>query len=325
MEDFTADKYRGDIDKIRNVASQRGLKLGHQDMDELWSYDSGRPLVIYGMPRSGKTEVMFEILIQLSVLHGKKHFVLSPETGEVEEVYTELISKYIGKPVYKNKRGGETNKYAMSDAEFESGYQWVREYFYVVDPLKDLPKKFDIDEVYALKNEVESNSDWRFETIIIDTWLELSSSDPIYQHVDRVIKTAREHDQKEKTTTIFTVHANDSKVYFDKTKNKEYYPRPKPQEMSGGKGWFRLGYTVIAVYRPDPDIFVCEENESWIIFDKVKPKRLGRMGSVSWFWDWRVNRFYEKHDNQNIYGSTNNTIDVLPRIENEETNYEDIF
>ena len=325
MEGFTADSYRGNIDKIRNEASERGLKIGHQDMDELWSYEGGRPLVIYGMPRSGKTEVLFEILMQLSVLHGKKHFVLSPETGEVEEVYAELISKYIGKPVYKNKQGGEANKYAMTDAEFETGYQWVREHFYVVDPLKDLPKGFDIAEVYALKNEVETNSEWKFDTITIDTWLELSSKEPIYIHVDNVIKTAREHDQKEKTTTIFSVHANDSKVYFDKNKNKEYYPRPKPQEMSGGKGWFRLGYTIIAVYRPDHEIFNCDENESWIIFDKVKPKKLGRTGSISWFWDWKVNRFYEKHDNQNIYGSTKNIIDTLPRIENTNNDYEDIF
>ena len=326
MEDFTADRYRIKIDEVRNESPMRGLPLGHKHLDEHWSYAGGRPLVIYGMPRSGKTEVMFEILIQLSILHNKKHFIISPETGDVAEVYTELMSKYIGKPIQKNKQGGVENKYAMSDAEFENAYGWVREHFYVVDPLKDLPKGFDIKEVYELKDEVEANSNWNFETIVIDTWLELSSSEPIYTHVDKVIKEARLHDQREKTTTIFTVHANDSKVYFDKTKNKEYYPRPKPQEMSGGKAWFRLGYTIIAVYRPDPDIFMCADNESWIIFDKIKPKRLGKVGSISWFWDWKVNRFYERHDNNNIFGATKNDIDVLPRIEVEEdTNFEDLF
>lgn len=326
MENFNADKHRADIDSVRNESTVRGLPFGHKNFDEHFSYAGGRPLVIYGMPRSGKTEVMFELLIQLSVLHNKKHFILSPETGTVAEVYTELMSKYIGKPIQKKRSTTEDNKFAMTDTEYEIAYQWVSSHFYVVDMLTELPKGFDIEDVYELKDKIELNSDWDFETVVIDTWLELSSTEPIFAHVDKVIKAARTHDHRENMTTIFTVHANDSKVYFDKGSGKEYYPRPKPQEMSGGRGWFRLGYTIIAVYRPDHEIIPCEENESWIIFDKVKPKRLGKMGIVSWFWDWKTNRFYEKHDHQNIYGATKNVIDALPRIEIEEdTNLEDLF
>ncbi len=307
MDNFTADKYRIQIEKVRNESSGKGLPIGFGDVDQIWSYEEGRPMIIYGMPRSGKTEVMFEILIQLSVMHGRKHFILSPETGQPEDVYSEIISKYIAKPIRKISTGNKENIYAMSDSEFENAYQWAREHFYVVDPLNDLPNNYDIVDIYKLKEEVESNSGWTFSTIIIDTWLELSpqNGEAIYAQVNRIFKMARTYDEKNKTTTLFTIHANDTKAYFDKGTGKEFYPIPKPQQMSGGSTWFRLGYTVLAVHRPDTEVFTdVKHNESWLIFQKVKPKKLGKGGLAKWFWDWKRNRFYEERDGFKQYANT---------------------
>ncbi len=58
----------------------------------------GYPLFVAGNPGSGKTEFIFEILINTSIMYGWKHFIYCGEGGNIEHIYNELLFKYLQKP-----------------------------------------------------------------------------------------------------------------------------------------------------------------------------------------------------------------------------------
>lgn len=292
---YSIDKFKGKLDQERLEPSIRGLDLGFELLHKIFTWVIGRPFIVYGYPGHGKTEVCFEFLIQLSIIHNKQHFILSPETGngEARDVVRELISKYGGK-----------NWKKMTQAEYENAFSWVREYFYVVDPNNELKTDYTLQDVYDLCDQIERDSHWRFSTVMVDTWKELNNGGvPVFQHVENIIKGSRNQDHKQKRTTLITVHAKDDRPLFDKGTHKKWLPIPTPSNMNGGTNWWYLGYSILCVYRPDTDVIPdTAYNESWLIFQKVKPKEAGKAGMVKWFYDLDKGRFYEKINGHTTYG-----------------------
>lgn len=292
---YNIDKYKGKLDVERQQERTRGLDLGFEELHKNFTWYLGRPFIVYGYPGHGKTEVCFEMLIQLSIIHHLKHFIISPETGngEARDVVRELITKY-GRKHWKE----------MSQAEYENAFNWVREYFYVCDPNSELPKDYTIGQVYDYVDQVERDSTWMFNTVMIDTWLELNNEgQPVFEQVKSLIKESRYQDYERRRTTLITVHAKDDKPLFDKTTHKRWLPIPSPSNMNGGTNWWYLGYSILCVFRPDTDVIPdTAYNESWLIFQKVKPKEAGKAGMVKWFYDLEKSRFYEKINGHSTYG-----------------------
>jgi len=99
-------KKLSDVSKELNTLYVDGLEMGKgvgwQWNDFPYSIRLGSTTYLAGAPASGKSEFWFEMLINLSCLHGWKHVIYSPETGSHVDVYSEIMHKFVGKPYVKN-------------------------------------------------------------------------------------------------------------------------------------------------------------------------------------------------------------------------------
>lgn len=292
------DRYRGELEVIRNEAQTAGLLTGFQSLDEYYQFKQGYPLIIYGLPYSGKTYFIFQMLINLSRTYGKKHFIYSPETGSGAEVLETLLCIYTGKDVRLMKDKEQVNLFAMTHAEFEDAYNFIREHFYIADT-PDFPKQITLEAYYQHVHDIANESEFSLDTCLIDPWAEISiDHQQLHVSVSEALGTMREHDKANKMTTIVLNHTNEIKPIFDREKQTTYDPIPNPTQMYGGQMWFRRGYSIMLVYRPNALVFGCAENETWIFVQKSKPRGYGTKGRASLMWNNSKSQFYDDTNTQ---------------------------
>lgn len=297
----TADQARNEILNIRQNSILIGESLGIPSLDDLVTIKKGYPFFIAGMPHSGKTEFTFEIMINLSERLGWRHFVYSPETGSAAEIYAKLAHKKAGKPVRLFKAKGQENRFAMSDAEFEVAYAWIREYFVIMDPDTAEKDTFTLREFCDNVLQCEAELGIKFDTVMIDPFIDLDDDrEMIGVREDKQLKFGlryvRKFAKSHNKCFIIVHHTADVKPIVTKEGNR-YVPPPMPNEWAGGKMWHRLAFTMLLVWRP-PTFLLNDngepfaENETIIFNQKAKPEGTGRLGSKSIFWDWRRSRYY---------------------------------
>ena len=75
------ENIKPELDNLRIKGNERGANVGWQWERFPYTVKLGCTTYIGAAPASGKTEFWFEILINLSCLHGWNHVIYSPEAG----------------------------------------------------------------------------------------------------------------------------------------------------------------------------------------------------------------------------------------------------
>lgn len=289
--------------RLRERERKGGQYLGFDTLDEHYQWKQGHPLIIFGEAGSGKSEFLYELLINLSNLYAKKHFLFTPEFGTAAQVLNGLVEKVIGKQVNKLDRYGNENSYHMSDEDYARGVKFVNQHFYISDTT-DYPQANAITakHVYDLADTVSLDFG-AFDTISIDPWTQISKGIQSYEeHVGGFLINARMDGQEKKRTSIVVVHPSKSQKIWDKANQRYWIAQSKSNDLHGGETWKRSGDCIIQVYRPDPLIFDCAPNETWITLEKIRPRDAGKLGTVKLYWDGhKQGRYYEIIDGQNFF------------------------
>ena len=305
---------------LRTEGHVRGEKTGFKVLDEVWSVKKGYPLFIAGEPHSGKTEFWMEIMMWMSISKGWKHFILSPESGSPEEIYSTLCHKYKRKN-YRQfyKQGVKFDEY-QTEAEATESEMFVDKHFYILDPDSDevqqvLQGDIGLNKFYDILEEVELTEGISFDTVTIDPWNELKPENPLNLQRDELLasylNTVRRKSKKYNRIDCLINHVTDSAVMFheqeDEQGNKHrvaYHLPATPKQWAGGQTWFRKGFQMILIYRPYPwmNAPICEgasasgvaPNETWVMIQKARPKGTAtHKAQVSLFFDVAKNSYYE--------------------------------
>lgn len=276
---------------IKHEKIVRGKSIGW-DWELLpFTIKEGCTTYIGAAPASGKTELWFEFLINLSCLHGWNHAVFSPETGSAAEIYSELCYKYIGKP-YVN---GENS---MTQAEQVKAEMFVNEHFIIIDPIDE---DLTLQKFYELIDEIERKEEMTIHTTTIDPWNELTEE---YIHSDlgredkylsRILGLARKNARKTNRHNCIINHVRDQAPV---TKDgNTFYPMPTARDFAGGQVWFRKGLCVLIPWRPpvgllDSDNKPYEKNEVHLKVAKSKPKGVSKNGTYKLYLDVEKYQYY---------------------------------
>lgn len=306
-----------DVNTLRETGYQKGESTGFECLDEIMSLKRGYPLFIAGMPHSGKTEFVLELLMSASERFGWKHCVYLGETGTKAEIFGELCHKFIGKPFMKLLSKDKENQYAMSDEERMEAEVFVNNHFYICDP--DGSYKFE--DFYTQIRDYELQFGIEFDTTLFDPFFDFEMRfDREDLYLKDKLKTCKKDAFKHKRINILVHHIADIAPLYHKETKRRYYPIAMPNEWAGGRTWFRRAFTMLQVYRPmdfmtnskgDPVM----ENETWILNQKAKPKGTGKIGQVSLAWDWKRSRFYEPNLTGNRYAGGKVFKDSNPETE----------
>jgi hypothetical protein len=281
---------------VRQQVDVKGKSIGW-DWDMLpFTIKEGATTYIGAAPASGKTELWFEILINLSCLHGWNHVVFSPETGSSAEIFSELCYKYIGKPYVQGKN-------SMTNSEQVSAEMFVNEHFIVIDPIDE---DLTITKFYELVDEIERKEQITIHTTTIDPWNELAEEfipadlGREDKYLSRILGLVRKNARKTGRHNCVINHVRDQPMVAAKTiagTDISYFPMPSARDFAGGQVWFRKGLSVLIPWRPpyglaDADGVGAEKNEVHLKVAKSKPKGVSKNGVYKLFLDVERYQYY---------------------------------
>ena len=302
---YSIDECYDSVKTLYREGLTKGAYCGFNSLDEFYSLKKGGTTYLYGSPTSGKTEFWLEVLMTTSELHGYKHVVYLPESGNRDNIIAELISKYAKKPFYKDYKNHLTQQ------ELDMYLPALNNHFYIIDP-KD--KAITIQTFFEQVADIEKKKGIKIDTTCIDPWNELKHDFTEDGRQDLYIEaklgsiranaeTFNRHNvvithTKTQAPTEGT-HMNGGKMF--------YLPIPTTNDIAGGPSWFRKAMMLIAVWRHPQGLINKEtgapfaDNEVQIVIQKFKPKGTGKKGTVKLFYDLQKNRYYEMENGSPRY------------------------
>jgi hypothetical protein len=280
-----------ELNELRQKGVRRGYSTGFPWQVFPYTVKLGSTTYIASSPGSGKSELVKEVQINLSCLHGFNHVVFTPETGSVQEVFAEYCHSFMGKPYIKGNN-------SMSDTEQIQAEMFINEHFIIVDPIDE---DLTVTDFYNLVDDIERDTGKKIHTTVIDPWNELTEQlipedmGREDKYVSRILGMVRKNARRTNRHHFIVTHVRDQGVVIKK--GISYYPMPTAREFAGGQSWFRKGNTMIIPWRPPYGLKDSAgneylDNELRVKVAKAKPKGVAKKGIFRLFLDTDRYQYY---------------------------------
>lgn len=261
-----------DIRDLFERGIQKGLEIDQKIIDEYVTWETGRLVIITGIPASGKSEFVDHIVCKLNIKHGWKCGFFTPENYPLKFHYRKLFEKIIGKEFSINK---------CNELEWDTAYDYIRNNFFYILNEDDFTVKSILESAKIL---VKTRG---IKLIVIDPYNKLdhkytdSETQYISRFLDQLTLFAKMND-----ILIFLI-AHPRKM----NKNKEgKIEVPSLYDISGSANFYNKTDYGITVHRKTDDQNVMM-NEVEVYFQKIKYKHIGKQGIISLNYDYITGRF----------------------------------
>lgn len=251
---FTVSDFEQSLDAIFEFGLQKGVVIGHDNIDRLISFETKRLCMVTGYPSSGKSEFIDEMAERLNMRYGWRFAYFSPENAPLAYHASKLVEKFTGK---KFKKGILTaGEYRQVKEHLEQNFFFIAPSNYKVDTILEKAK-------YLVRRK-------GIKALVIDPYnrLEdekggLKETDYISQLLDRLTNFAQQHD------ILIILMAHPTKPA--KNKDGKIDP-PTLYDISGSAHFFNKADFGIVVHRDRLN------NTVEIHIEKVKFRHLGEKG-----------------------------------------------
>ena len=252
---YGASEYLNDIKDIYANGHGRGASTGFPAIDELFTIAEGQLSIVTGMPSSGKSEFIDQIMVNLAQRESWKFAVCSFENPPHMHI-AKLAEKVTGKPFYDGLGP------RMTEEELEEAIAFINEHFVFLES-KDGGMS-TIDSVIERTKQAVMRLGVR--GLIIDpyNYIEQSGSEEhnsISHMLSRITAFAKAHG----IHVWFVAHPQKMYPREDGT-----YAVPKGMNISGSAAWFAKADLGITVHRSED----CVEIHCW----KSRFKWTGQQG-----------------------------------------------
>ena len=308
-----------ELEKRRRLNRRRGLDFAWPNLNELASLKKGYPIMIAGEGGVGKTELILDIMINASLMHGWRWLVMSPEMGDRDEIIEQLIEKLSNGEIVDKIRDNETvdpNHPPMTDEKFSKLLMWINKYFRILDPMENWTDELEnlnlnLKNFFEQVHEEEKRLGGQFDGICIDPFNELDIDwTNIMNSVKNELNVLIAWTKRKEYLTILTNHVKDKTEVREKDDSGDFFfwtPPVKKEEWAYGQQFDRKGYQMILVYNPHKthqrtaanlgDAEMKHSIENYhnvreILVQKSKPKGVGKTGKCRLFFSKTLNRNY---------------------------------
>ena len=288
---YKAEDVRDSLSTLRNEGVKKGAWTGFDSLFDKYSVKKGSTTYIYAGAHQGKSQFGFELMMNLSEYSGWKWAVYTPETGSPTEVFAELLWVYLRKPFLIN------DHLTATDEETEKAISFINDHFYIIDSgLQDL----SVEGFFTAVDQIEAENFITIDGCMIDPFTEIKTDvasgvrDDIA--IGQVLTKIRKHSAEKDYHTIVTVHTKHQQAKYKS--GVPYVDKPTMNDIAGGMQWSRKGMMVVNVWRcpyglEDGNGVPYEPNQVEITIVKAKPKIVGKLGTVTLYYDKMKNRYYE--------------------------------
>lgn len=250
---------------------QLGKSTGWDNLDEYLRIETKTLNILTGIPMSGKSEWLDQLMLHTVKKHGWKWAVYSPENYPIENHFQKLAEKWVGKPMFDFWQ-----QPCMTRDECQGA---IRQLTPHVKMLTFGEKPATTDELISRIKVCKYR--WGIKGVIIDPYNELDHSRPSSQteseYISEFLGTLRNfgrlHD------ICIWVVAHPKKLV---KRDDGQYPVPTPYDISGSAHWRNKADVCVSVWRKmgnavDPGVHIHVQ--------KVRNKNLGTTGTAALSWD----------------------------------------
>ena len=173
---YSLADYESELDTMWREGLQRGKTIGHENFDRLISFETKRLLIVTGVPSSGKSEFIDEMVVRLNVRYGWKAAFFSPENLPMKYHASKIIEKLTGKKFSES---------TMSAVEYEAAKHYYSSNFkhilpeekYTLDAILDKAKflvrrngikVLVIDPYNRIESDIGTQSETNYISKILD-------------------------------------------------------------------------------------------------------------------------------------------------------------
>jgi len=267
---YGASEYLNDIKDIYANGHGRGASTGFPAIDELFTIAEGQLSIVTGMPSSGKSEFIDQIMVNLARRESWKFAVCSFENPPHMHI-AKLAEKVTGKPFYDGLGP------RMTEEELEEAIVFINEHFVFLES-KDGGMS-TIDSVIERTKQAVMRLGVR--GLIIDpyNYIEQTGAEEhngISQMLSRITAFAKAHG----IHVWFVAHPQKMYPREDGT-----YAVPKGMNISGSAAWFAKADLGITVHRTED----CVEIHCW----KSRFKWTGQQGVACLTYELSNGRYHD--------------------------------
>lgn len=294
---------KDNIEKIVKNPVQRGKETGFKCLDELYTTKKGSFTCWLGSPAHGKSELIFEMLINQAYKYGEISLIYSPETGTVEEIMIELAHKYLKKQIVRHNPLNEV----ATELDMHMALEWVDHHFVIIDGDENA---YSFTQICEEGERFEKENNVTISNIMAEPYNELVHDMKDFGgrqdlYIEWFMTEIRRYCKKKGKHVHMSFHTGSQTA--QKVGGITFYAMPKAREAAGGQAAFRKAMTWINIWRPANGLKnaqgnLYQPNEVLINIEKAKPKYISYRGTCSLFFDTVKNRFYEKINGMDCYG-----------------------
>ena len=283
-----------DILKYREQGALRGVYLGFPELHEKYTMSLPGITDWSGIPGSGKTELLLELLLNTSLYYGWKHIIYVPDVGDKNAALAILIHKITGKTFDKRF----VNSNYISEEEVIKELDWVLYHFHILYKT-DEKQKITPYEFWDMAVELNKNTQGGIQTATIDSWKDMKryvghGGEPIGRD-DLYLEDVLNY--RNTLSEIYKMHfhtvIHPLKPELDKDGKRK---APTPYELKGGPTWYDMGKVQVTVHRTDGT-----PNEVSVIVTKAKPETVASLGSVKMFFNKKSRAFHWNYNGNDTY------------------------
>ncbi len=251
---FTISDFEQSLDTIWEYGLQKGVTMGHENIDQLISFETKRLCLVTGYPGSGKSEFIDEMAERLNIRYGWRFAYFSPENAPLAYHASKLVEKFTGK--HFDRQHLSIGEYTQVKRHLEQNFFFILPSDYKVATILDKAK-------YLVRRR-------GIKVLVIDPYNRLEDekggmkeTDYISLLLDRLTNFAQQND------VLVILMAHPTKP----AKNKEgKIDPPTLYDISGSAHFFNKADFGIVVHRDKANDLV------EIKIEKVKFRHLGMPG-----------------------------------------------
>ena len=251
-----------DLERLyQGMGVERVKPTGWDALDFLWTFAEGQTTLFYGVPGSGKSEFVDNLIVNLCRKYNYHAAVFSPEYFPPERYVAKWIEKYSGGNFFYGDG-------RITELELPEYARWVQNHLSVL-----MPEEFSVDALLELAEvEVYRN---RSKILLLDNWSamvqdndRITETKRIGQELTKLINWGRNHD-----CAVFIVH-HPTKI--QRMPNRKSYFKPRPYDMSGSAQWYNKADSILCIWRDMDD----GRNPVEIDVQKIRYKEIGQEGTA---------------------------------------------
>jgi twinkle protein len=269
---FRVQDFKADVKHYYLNGLTQGVKVYHDNLNDLVTWVTGRLAMFTGIPGMGKSEAVDEIITQLNVLHGWKSGIFSPENFPFEYHVGKIAEKLIGKKFDKD---------GMNEGELEMAIDYINDNFYFI-----LPE----DENYSLDSLLARTQDliYRYgvRVFVLDPWnrIEHQYEGSETKYIGKTLTKLQNFAQRNDILIILVAHP----VKMGKDAAGRYIV-PNMYDISGSAHFFNQCDYGVSVHRRNKGVKGFEHIE--IHVQKVRFKSWGPGGLATFMYNSTNGRF----------------------------------